>query len=489
MTELATIDPVRFLIEAARTNYAAFVSLVHRPRFHHSGFSLTVCAAVDQFVLDLIAGKRPVLLLTAPPQHGKSSLISRCLGPYLFGRLAGALGNGSDGVRIACASYALTLAKRNARDAKSIMGEPIYREVFPHASLIGFHGTNTAEAFDTPGGGGLRGVGVGGSLTGFSVDAALLDDLTKDQQEALSMTTQDNLEAWFDSVLMTRLQECSGLVVIGTPWSANDILARIKKKMDGDVRLTVLSFPAINLPSEVGYVPELPEGPLVPKLHSLDKLREMQKHMGELWWAALFQQTPLSEFGAIFKRDHLQYYRRADCPKQFMRTIMSVDATFKGNENSDYVFVGVWGITREEDVYLIDWRREKLAFMATARAITDLKAKHASVSRIYIEDAANGAALVDMLKKHFPMLEGVPPLGSKEARAHAVSWVWENNQVYLPHPDEAPGIKPVAAEITSFPDVKNDDAVDGMTIALQKLCLRNPISAMITRDILAKAAL
>jgi len=482
------VDPVQFLVEAARTNFAAFVSAVHRPRFHHSAFSLSVCAAVDQFVDDLIAGKRPVLMLTAPPQHGKSSLISRCLGPYLFGRLAGKLGNGSDGVRIACASYALALARRNARDAKSIMGEPIYREIFPHASLIGFRGTNTAEAFDTPGGGGLRGVGVGGSLTGFSVDVGLLDDPTKDQQEALSVATQDNLEAWFDSVLMTRLQECSGLVIIGTPWSSGDLLARVKTKMGDDPRLTVLSFPAINLPDEIGYVPELPEGALVPKLHSLTKLREMQKHIGEFWWAALFQQVPLSEFGAIFKRGHVQYYRRAELPKM-IRTIMSVDATFKGNETSDYVFVGVWGKTVDERVYLLDWRREKLAFMATARAIADLKVKHSAVSRIYIEDAANGAALVDMLKKHFPMLEGVPPLGSKEARAHAVSWVWENNMVHLPHPDESPGIKPVVAEITAFPDVKNDDAVDGMTIALQQLCLRNPISAMITRDILARAAL
>jgi len=484
------VDPVRFLIEAARTNYAAFVSAVHRPRFMHSAFSLRVCAAVDQFVEAVIRGERPVLMLTAPPQHGKSSLISRCLGPYLFGRLAGQLGNSADsGVRIACASYALSLARRNARDAKSIMGEPIYREIFPHASLIGFKGVNTAEAFDVPGGGGLRGVGVGGSLTGFSVDVALVDDPTKDQLEALSAVTQDNLEAWYDSVLSTRLQERSGIVIIGTPWSSNDLLARVRRKLEGDPRFQLLSFPALNLPDEIGYDPELPEGALVPQLHSLTKLREMQRHMGEFWWSAMFQQVPLSEFGAIFKRDKLKYYRRAELPKQFVRTIMSVDATFKDGDASDYVFVGVWGKTKDEDVYLIHWRREKLAFMATARAIADLKTDHPSVSRVYIEEAANGAALIDMLKKHFPMLEGVKPLGSKEARAHAVSWVWDAGKVYLPHPDETPGIKPVVAEITSFPDTTtgHDDAVDGMTIALQQLCLRNPISAMISADILRAA--
>lgn len=487
----ATIDPVRFLVEAARVNFAAFVTAVHRPRFHHSAFSLRVCAAVDEFVDDMMAGKRPVLMLTAPPQHGKSSLISRCLGPYLFGRLAGKLGNGNDSIRVACASFALKLARRNVRQAKAVMTDPMYREIFPFASLIGFRGVSTSENYDVPGGGNLQGVGVGGGITGFSVDVALIDDPTRDAKQALSPDVQDGLEAWYESVIMTRMQENSGIVIIGTPWSANDVLARVRRKMEDEPRFRLLSFPALNLPDEVGYNPELPEGALVPKLHSETKLREMQKFMSSLWWSAMYQQAPLADFGAIFKREHLQHYYKRDLPKQFVRTIMSVDATFKDGAASDYVFVGVWGLTAGDDVYLIDWRREKLAFMATAKAVTDLKVKHAAVSKMFIEDAANGAALVDMLKKHFPMMVGVPPLGSKEARAHAVSWVWENKQVYLPHPEEAPGIKPVVAEITSFPDTTtgHDDAVDGMTIALHQLCLRSPIAKLITQDVLRAAGL
>lgn len=476
------IDPVGFLIQAARTNFAAFVTAVHRPRYKHSAFSARVCRAVDKFVADVIAGKRPVLMLTAPPQHGKSSLISRCLPPYLFGRLSGEL----DAVRIACASYALPLARRNTKDANSIMHEPMYRAIFPHTSLIGYNGVDNSDGFDVPGGSGLRGVGVKGSLTGFSVEIGVIDDPTKDAEQALSPVQQEAIEAWYESVLLTRLQSRSGTVIIGTPWSANDLIARIRRKMSDDSRFTLLSFPALNLPSEIGYTPDLPEGALVPHLHDETKLREMKRHMSEFWWSAMFQQVPMAEFGAIFKREHLQYYRRADLPTSFQRVIMSVDATFKDGKASDYVAVGVWGKTADERVWLIDWRREKLAFMATAQAIADLKRKHPAVRRIYIEDAANGSALIDMLKKHFPGLEGVPPLGSKEARAHAVSWVWENKCVMLPHPDDAPGITPLVAEITSFPDTVtgHDDVVDMMDIALQQLCLRTPIASMITREII-----
>jgi predicted phage terminase large subunit-like protein len=400
----------------------------------------------------------------------------------------GQLGNDSDAVRIACASFAIKLARRNVRQIKAVMQDPMHRAIFPKASLIDFRGVNTSEAFDVPGGSNLQGVGARGGITGFSVDVAIIDDPTKDAKEALSADIQQGLEDWYEAVIMSRLQERSGTLIIGTPWSANDLLARVRRKMGDDARFTLLSFPALNHPDEIGYNPALPEGPLVPKLHSETKLREMKRFMSSLWWSAMYQQAPLAEFGAIFKRQHLQHYRKADLPK-FNRVVMSVDATFKDGEASDYVFVGVWGKTAGDDVYLIDWRREQLAFMATARAMTDLKAKHPAIGRGYVEEAANGAALLDMLKKHFPWLEGVKPLGSKEARAHAVSWVWENKQVYLPHPDEVPGINPVVAEITSFPDTVtgHDDCVDGMTIALQQLCLRNPVASMITQDILRAA--
>ncbi len=480
---LPVVDPVLALIIASRTNFAAFVSAVHRPRFRHSWFSVETCKAVDQFVEDVIAGRRPVLDLTAPPQHGKSSLISRCLPPYLIARLGPVLGQ----CRIALSSYALSRAKANARDVKGIMQDPIYREVFPAASLLNFKGgQNTADYFDHPFGF-VKAQGAGGSLTGFSIDIAVNDDLTKDAQEALSTTVQDGLEDWYDSVLSTRLQERSGQVNIGTPWSAHDIMARIHGKHEGKPAYRRLQFVALNLPDQVGYNPDQPEGPLVPALHSEGKLREIMASLSEVWWAAMFQQAPLAALGAIFSPNHVRYYRRQDVPQQFVQVVMSVDATFKDQKGSDFVFAGVWGKDAQERVWLLDFRREKLSFTRTAEAIVGLKQAFPRVTKIYIEDAANGPALIDMLSKHVVGIVGVPPLGSKEARAHAVSWVWQNNCVMLPHPDDNPLIKPVVAEITAFPDVRNDDAVDGMTIALQQLCLRNPVSAMVTAEILRMA--
>lgn len=478
------VDPIQVFIESARTNYAAFVSAVHRPRFKHSEFSRVVCAAVDKFVEDVLAGKRPVLMLTAAPQHGKSSLISRCLPPYLFGRL----GLQMETTNIACASYSLARAAANARDARSIMHEPMYKAIFPHASLLGFKGgISKSDEFDTPKGA-LYAVGVEGPLTGRSIHIGLLDDGVKNSQDALSTTVQESLINWYESTYLTRMQQQSGIVVIGTPWSAHDLLARVRKKHEKDPHFTLLRFPAINRASEVGYNPDLKEGALVPELHTEEKLLEVKSHLSEHWWCAMYQSAPMAEMGVIFGRDGLRHYRRKDLPLHFVQVIMTLDCAFKDKVSSDFTAAGVWGKTQDGRVWLLEMRRQKLSFTATVAAVADLKRAYPQVGKILVEDAANGAAVVDVLKSRIPGIIGVPPTGSKESRAHAVSWAWTSGQVMLPSPEDVPGIAPIVAEIVSFPDVGlHDDAVDCMVIALQHLCLRSPISSMITNEILNKA--
>lgn len=477
------VDPIQVLIESARTNYAAFVSAVHRPRFKHSEFSRDVCAAVDQFVLDVLDGKRPVLMLTCAPQHGKSSLISRCLPPYLFGRL----GVHMETANIACASYSLARAAANARDARSIMHEGMYRAIFPHASLIDFKGgISKSDEFDTPKGA-LYAVGVEGPLTGRSIHIGLLDDGVKNSQDALSTTVQESLINWYMSTWLTRLQQKSGIVVIGTPWSAHDLLARVRAMHEKDPCFKLLRFPAINRPHEIGYDPDLKEGALVPELHSEEKLLEVKSHLSDHWWAAMYQSAPLSEMGAIFSKDGVRYYRRADVPLQFVKVIMSCDASFKEKSTSDFCAVGVWGLTKDGRVYCLDARREKLGFIKTAQAISDLKQAHPRCTRILIEEAANGVALIESLSSRISGVVGVPPKGSKESRWHAISWVFNTGMVYFPHPDDMPSIKPMVAEILAAPDSLNDDFTDCMALALQDLCMRNPVSSMITNEILNKA--
>ena len=64
---------------------AAYIGYTN-PKYQASGFSAAVCAALDLFLLDVQAGRRPILILQAPPQHGKSEIVSRKLPAYILGR-------------------------------------------------------------------------------------------------------------------------------------------------------------------------------------------------------------------------------------------------------------------------------------------------------------------------------------------------------------------------------------------------------------------
>lgn len=71
----------------ARASLHNFIQYIN-PEYITSAFSQTVCDALDRFLLDMMNGVRPILILGAPPQHGKSDIVSRYLPAYFFGTLA-----------------------------------------------------------------------------------------------------------------------------------------------------------------------------------------------------------------------------------------------------------------------------------------------------------------------------------------------------------------------------------------------------------------
>jgi hypothetical protein len=73
------------------------------------------------------------------------------------------------------------------------------------------------------------------------------------------------------------------------------------------------------------------------------------------------------------------------------------------------------------------------------------------------------------LKHDVAGLTEVNPEGGKIARAHAVSSQIESGNVYLPHPAIAPWVEAFIEEAAAFPSARNDDQVDAMTQALNRL--------------------
>lgn len=440
----------------ARSNLQDFILYVN-PDYIVSEFSRQACGEIDQFLDDLVAGKRPVLLFGAPPQHGKSDIVSRYLPAYALGKYPN--------LRIGGLSYAKELAAAMNLDVQRIMTSDAYAILFPKSKIGRAPGAQVqARQNSTQFGladptlkGSYVGQGVGGPLTGKPLDLGIIDDPIKNAKEALSPTTKEGIWNWYTTVFLTRLSQRSGQIIMATRWAEDDLSGRVKKKF-GAKRIKEMMFKAI---SDAGKA-------LVPALHSLEKLLEVKSVMSDYFWSALYQQSPKPLEGSIFKPEGLRYYRLADLPKKFDRVIISLDATFKDVQSSDYVVFQVWGKAGANS-YLLHQVRARMSFTKTCQTFKDLVALYPQARRKLVEDKANGPAIIDTLKSTISGIVPVEPDGSKAARAHAMTAEWEAGNVWIPHMDEQPWVQGFVDEITTFPAAANDDQVDAMSQAIRDL--------------------
>lgn len=456
----------------ARKSLLSYITYTN-PSYKLSSFASLVTTALDTFLMDVKYGKRPVLILQAPPQHGKSEIVSRKLPALIMGQ--------DPSLRIACASYSDELANAMAQDVRRNLASPEHHKLFPVPGVKRKYDVNRMGEFNAPGGSGsYLAVGVGSGLTGRPVDIGIIDDPIKNEKEALSETTKETHWNWYQSVFTTRLSENSGQIIMATQWAEDDLPARIADhfRLHDPTRLIHLRFPAINSPMETNYQPQLQEGALVPQLHSLSQLIEIKKILSDYWWSALYQQSAKAIGGNVFKEHGIQYYLPKDLPEKFDLVVDSWDCTFKDTDGTDFVVGQKWG-KKGANSFLLFQYRARMGFTETAAHVEKLQARSPFPHEILIEDKANGPAVIDFLKKTVPRLIPVEPDGSKLARAYAVTSVWEAHNVFIPHPEyasavmvengRAGGIKPFTSEITIFNAGANDDQVDAMTQALRRL--------------------
>jgi predicted phage terminase large subunit-like protein len=175
-------------------------------------------------------GKIRRLIVTIPPQHGKSTGASVLLPAYLLGL--------DPDRQIAIASYSRSLASRFNRQVQRLICSEEYAKIFPATTIKGVGRprkenesyVRTSDQVDIIGHrGGLISVGRGGPLTGNRVDILVLDDLYKNSMEANSPTVRDNCWDWYTSVVRTRMHNDSAELIVFTRWHPEDLIGAIGK--------------------------------------------------------------------------------------------------------------------------------------------------------------------------------------------------------------------------------------------------------------------
>src|ERR1700755_1701033 len=179
----------------------------------------------------LRAGKIRRLIINLPPRHLKSLLASIAFPAWCLGH--------DPSAQILSVCYAQDLADKLARDCRSIMMSPWYRQIF--ATRLAPHRQAVQEVITTRQAYRLA-TSTGGVLTGRGADIILIDDPLK-PEEALSKAQRQACNEWFVHTLYSRQndKQRGAIVIIMQRLHEDDLVGHVLGQEDWEV----VRFPAI----------------------------------------------------------------------------------------------------------------------------------------------------------------------------------------------------------------------------------------------------
>jgi len=472
---LGVPDPDRATTNSAELLFRDFIRTAF-PTFQFHRLSELLIELLQQ-VAD---GQLTRLIVCCPPRHGKSQLVSRLFPAYWVSR--------HPELFCAIASYSGELAYAHSREARHyfrLTGHALSKDSAAVGNWLTPQRGGCIAA-------GVRGPFTGkGYNLGIIDDPYKGPEDAKStlQRERLI----DWLKSvWFtraepgltaDGALLPAAQ-----VVVQTRWDHHDMTAWLleQEAEENPEHWTVLNLPAIAEPEAISMqiphtckkIPDWrqPGEPLCPERVPLAVLQRIRTRLGSYWWNALYQQRPSPAEGLLFRKDWIQPPLPAahGQPRRYAPLVLSCDLSFKDGKENDACGFALLGLLEPQRHPAAEARRQGLALATNAGnahrpgqhtaqgarppdpwaelqiealwahrqrldlpgVIKFLLASLASLERqglrpnaVLIEDAANGPAVCQLLKRQVPGLIAIPPKGSKASRAHAVAPLVEAGQV------------------------------------------------------------
>jgi len=465
---------------------------------------------LSELLIDLLQqvadGKLTRLIVCCPPRHGKSQLVSRLFPAYWVSR--------HPELFCAIASYSGELAYAHSREARHyyrITGHALSKDSAAVGNwLTPQRGGCIAAGVKGPFTGKGYNLGIIDDPYKGPEDAksALQRERLIDWLKSVWFTrAEPGLTA--EGALLPAAQ-----VVVQTRWDHHDMTAWLleQESQENPEHWTVLNLPAIAEPEAISMqIPHTctkvedwrqPGEALCPERVPLDVLQRIRTRLGSYWWNALYQQRPSPAEGLLFRKGWIQppLPIAPGQPRRYAPLVLSCDLSFKDGKENDACGFALLGLLEPQRHPAADARRQGLVLAANAGAargrsnddalapdrdlwaelqiealwghrqqldlpgvIKFLLASLASLERqglrpnaVLIEDAANGPAVCQLLKRQVPGLIAIPPKGSKASRAHAVAALVEAGQVRFARKADS-----LIEELLSFsPRGGVDDQVD-----------------------------
>jgi len=364
------------------------------PAFAPAPFHLAYYEVLTRFAM----GEIKKLMITMPPQHGKSEGATRRLPAFVLGQ--------DPDKRIAIVSYNAIKARKFNRELQRIMDDDRYYELFPQTLLAGQasyqeqgrrsrnYARNSDECEIVGYQGSFKTIGVGGSLTGEPVDMLIMDDLYKDASSAWSPVIRQNVADWYDTVASTRLHNDSQQLLVFTRWHMEDLAGRLLEQegvydpIENPQGWLLVSFPAIQNRPPSEQDPRAEGEPLWPERHSLEKLLEI-KGRSPTVFESLYQQNPQPSQGLMYE----EFNCYTDLPSRSY-SVAYIDAADSG---ADYL-CALFYKEAEDGNYITDVLYTKDPMEVTETTLTYMLQQH-QVERCHIESNNGGNLFVSNLQQ------------------------------------------------------------------------------------------
>lgn len=348
----------------ARANLLAFACYTY-PQYRADPVHVLMAETLDR----VVAGEIRRLMIFAPPQHGKSELVSVRLPAFWLGRLPDE--------PVILTSYGATLAESKSRQVRDILISDEFRALFgelaPIDEPVTLRSDSRAVARWQLAGkrGAMLAVGVGGPVTGHGARLGIIDDPFENWEQASSQTHRDRVWDWYRGTFRTRIWEGGAIVLIMTRWHEDDLAGRLLREQASE--WTVLRLPALAETQEerdyndrrmgvaVGAADPLQREPgdaLSPSRYSRGELALIKRDVGSLVFAAEYQGAPTAAEGTLVKRAWLPIVNAA--PSQVLGKLRYWDKAASTKASAKFtagvkVSYSVEGIVYVEDAKRGQW--------------------------------------------------------------------------------------------------------------------------------------
>jgi len=372
-----------------------------------------------------------------------------------------------------------------------------------------------ASMFQTAAGGFRFATSPGGKGTGRHVDIQVVDDPNKPQEvggtHAVTKKAINAVSRWYHATAASRRADPANFrrVIVMQRLHEDDLAGEMLREGGWDHLCLPMRKTHKVCVCHRDCTPEdqrTEEGELLwPERFPEEVVRELETtEMGPAVAAAQLQQRPTPASGGMFQKAWFRYWHHKagvrppqedefPCVQDFCKVLprngtwlQSWDMTFKGGDGTDYVAGGLW-LKVGVDHFLVKQVCRRMSFTETVREVKAMTEAEPRALTKLIEDKANGPAVEDTLKREISGIVLVNPEGGKEARANAVTGLFEAGNVFIPHPDLAPWVQDYRTQLVTFPRGVNDDMVDQTTQALIRLHVRSSPLAEAMRAIKASS--